>query len=66
LTVRCGDVLFEVLAAFGARDGNDVVALGKEPRQRELAARHVLLGGDLVHALHQLEVLIEVLALEAR
>ena len=59
-------VLLQVLPPLGARDRHDVVALGQEPRQGELARRDVSLGGDFLHPLDQREVLLEVLALESR
>jgi hypothetical protein len=39
---------------------------GADPRERELARRARLLVGDLAHALDEVEVALEVLALEAR
>ncbi len=46
--------------------GDDVVALGEHPGERELAGGDALLGGDLLDPLDQLQVALEVLALEAR
>ena len=50
-----GHVLLQVLAALGAGDGDDAL-LGREPRQSQLGRRHVLRGGDLLHAIHELQV----------
>src|SRR3954463_8445791 len=59
-------VLLEVGAALGARDRDDVVALVQDPRERELARGHALAGGELLEPGDEVEVLLEVLALEAR
>src|SRR5206468_3467575 len=45
---------------------HDVVAAGERPGQRELAGRTLLLARDRLDPLDQLQVLREVLALEAR
>src|SRR5512140_1597827 len=58
-------VLLEILAALGAGNGNHVVALREHPRKRELRGRASLLGGEPLDVAHQLEILLEVLALEA-
>ncbi len=55
-------VLFEVAAALGARDGDDVVSLREHPGERELGRAHAALGGDLLHAIDDAQVLGEVLA----
>ena len=59
-----GHVLLQVLAALGARDGNEALRLGQEPREGQLGRRHLLRGGDLLHPVHEFQVLLEVLALE--
>src|SRR5436305_3343006 len=41
--LRRAPVLLEVGDALGARDGDDVLALGKDPGERELARRDALL-----------------------
>src|SRR5207244_4157076 len=61
---RC--VLLEVVATLGPRDGNDVRSAQENPGQRELRGGRLLLRGDLLDALHQVEVAFEVLALESR
>src|SRR3954471_14803907 len=61
-----GHVLLQVFAALGAGDGYDALPLGQEPGQGQLGRRHVLRGGDLLHSLHELQVLLEVLSLEPR
>src|SRR5215212_11174749 len=48
LYLRGGSILFEVLAAFGAGDGDDVLPLVQEPREGELPRSRALLGGDLL------------------
>jgi hypothetical protein len=54
--LSCGDVFLEVLAALGARDGDDIVPLMQEPGEGELSRRRVLLGGDLPDPVRQLQV----------
>ena len=44
--VHCGDVLLQVGDPPGARDRDDVRALGKHPGKGELAGRHALAFGD--------------------
>src|SRR5262249_52404909 len=61
-----GHVLLQVLAALGARDGNDALPLGQEPRQGQLGRRHLLRGGDLPYPVHELQVLLEILSLKPR
>ena len=60
------DVLLEVLHPLRARDRDDVVALRQHPRERELRRGAAFLPRDLLHERHEVEVLLEVLALEAR
>src|SRR3989442_7479194 len=43
-----------------------ILALGQHPSKRKLRGLAFLFGGDLFHAAHQLEVLLEVLSLETR
>src|SRR6476620_11410267 len=64
--VNGAHVLLEILATFGAGDGNHVVALRENPRERELRGRASLLGGESLDVAHQLEVLLEVGTLKAR
>src|SRR5512135_3387715 len=59
-------VLLQIFAALGAGDRNDALPLGQEPRQGQLGWRHVFRGGDLLHSIHELQVLLEVLSLEPR
>src|SRR5262249_51439961 len=66
LDVERRDVLLEEAHVLRARDRSDVLALAQHPRERELTGRRALLGGDLAHAVDELEVALEVLALEAR
>ena len=60
------DIVLKVFAPFRARDGHDVLALGQHPGQGQLCRRGALAVGDLLDLVGQLEVAIEVLALEAR
>jgi hypothetical protein len=66
LDVRRGDVLLQTRAALGPGDRDDVVALGQHPCKRELRRRHALGGGELLDRGDEVEVALEVLALEAR
>ena len=61
-----GDVFLEVLAALGARDGNDIVPLMQKLGEGELSPRRVLLGGDLPDPVRQLQVPPKVVASKAR
>src|SRR5438445_1738541 len=63
--LESGGVFLQVVAALGARDGDDVGTPGEEPGQGQLAGCGVLLTGDLLDAVDEPEVLLEVLALEA-
>src|SRR5215211_657721 len=58
-------VIFEVLAALGPRDGNDVITLGEQPSEGELPRGDPLAFGDLAHPVRQLQILLEVLLSEA-
>src|SRR4030095_2347654 len=59
-------VLLEVLAALRAGNRDDVLALREHPGQGELARRGALLARDRLDLRHEIEVLLEVFALEAR
>src|SRR5262249_60401318 len=59
------EVLREVLAALGSRDGHHVVALRHHPRERELTRSASLAARERTHLLDQLQVLLEILPLEA-
>src|SRR5215213_6101097 len=58
-------VVFEVLAALGPWDGDDVIPLREQPREDELPRGDALAVGDLAHPVRQLQVLPEVLLREA-
>src|SRR3954468_10852306 len=58
-------VLVEVLPPLGAEERHDILALRRDPGQRELARAALLPPGDLLHPCDQVEVLLEILALEA-
>src|SRR5690606_11414790 len=64
--LRGGEVFFQVAGAFGAGDGDDVIALRQYPGQGELAGRAALATRDLLDLRHQVEVLLEVSPLETR
>src|SRR5438445_2954201 len=64
--VRRGDVLLEVLAALGSRNGHDVFAPPQQPRQRDLSRRRALPLRHLLHRGSDAHVRIEVRALEPR
>src|ERR1035437_497298 len=63
--VHGGDVLLQVGDPPGARDRDYVGALSKDPGKGELAGRDAFAFGDGHHLVQDLEVLVEVLALEA-
>src|SRR5689334_18416910 len=64
--VESADILLQVLATLGAGDRHDVVALRQHPGERELRGRAALLPCHGLDLAHEVEVLLEVLALEAR
>src|SRR5438128_2648138 len=55
-----------MLATRGSRDRHHVVPLRQHPRERQLRRRASLLARDRLHAAHEIEILLEVLALKAR
>src|SRR5215470_15954968 len=61
-----GHVLVHPALALGAGDGNDVRSLSEEPGEHELGRRAALLGREFLDAVHELDVVLEVLLLEAR
>ena len=60
-----GGVFFELLAAFGAGDGYEVVSLRQDPGKGELRGRNALFPCNLLDAFDQVEVPLEVFALKA-
>src|SRR4051794_21380425 len=66
LNLRRGHVLLDVLHALRTRDRDDVLAAAQDPGDRDLARLDVVLAGDLLDHAHELHVLVERLALEAR
>src|SRR3954471_22606082 len=64
--LRRGDVLLEVLHPLCARDRDDILAAAQDPCDRDLARLRVVLVRDLLDHPHELHVLVERLALEAR
>jgi hypothetical protein len=59
-------VLLEAGDALGSGDRGDVVALGEQPRQRDLCRGGVDFGGDGLDLVDDAEVLLEVAMGEAR
>src|SRR5881398_2239538 len=59
-------VLLEVRPPLRSRDGDDVLALGEHPGERELRGPAALARRERLEVAHQVEVFLEVLALEAR
>src|SRR5258706_946780 len=60
------EVLVDALLALGAGDRNDLPALREQPGEHELRRRAFFLRGELLEALDDLHVRVEVLGLEAR
>jgi hypothetical protein len=63
--LRSGGIRFQVRSALGARNRNDIVALGEEPGQRELGRRAALRSRHLIQRRDQRKVPAKVVALEA-
>src|SRR3954466_3230514 len=59
-------VLLEVFAALGPRNGHDIVALRQHPRERQLSCCCVLFFRDLLNPGYQVQVSLEILSLEPR
>src|SRR5260370_2647717 len=51
---------------LGTRNGHDVRPFREQPGKRELTRRAALLARQLLHPAHEIEILLEILALEAR
>lgn len=64
--VGSGCVLLDPGGALGAGDGDDVLTLGQQPGERELAGRDALLASEIADLPHEVEVALEVLSLKAR
>src|SRR5690606_19098478 len=64
--LRGGEVFFQVTGAFGARDGDYVIALRQYPGQGELAGRAALATRDVLDLRHQGQGLLEVHPMETR
>src|SRR5215218_4956609 len=58
-------IVFEVLAALGPWDGDDVIPLDEQPSEGQLSRGDPLAFGDLAHLVRQFQVLFEVLLREA-
>ena len=61
-----GGVFFQILSAFRARDGDDVVSLCQDPSQGELRRLAAFFFGEFFDFADQVEILLEVLSLKAR
>src|SRR5215210_8672616 len=66
LYLQRAEILFEISALLRTGNGDDVSALRQQPGQRELRRRALLAPGDLLHPSNQVEIALEVLALEPR
>src|SRR5690349_18128273 len=66
LHVHRADILVEILDVLGAGDRNDVIALREHPGESELRGGAALLLGHRFDLADELDVLLEILALEAR
>ncbi|QYT04694.1 hypothetical protein H0G86_011598 [Trichoderma simmonsii] len=62
--VLSAEVVVHVLGLLGAGNGKDVVALSKQPGQCQLGETAALLRGHLLELVEQLQVLLEIVALE--
>ena len=65
IDVHRGGIFFEVFAALGSRDRNDVVALRENPGECELAGRDVFALGDFADAGDKRLVLVKIFGGEA-
>src|SRR5215211_8671558 len=61
-----GDVLLQIFSALGAWDRHDILSLVQQPCQGKLAGGYAFFVRYLFDPIDQLQVLVEVLALEAR
>ena len=66
LDLHRAHIFFQVVPSLCSRYGDDLVTLGQDPRQRELSRRAVLLAGNLLDAVDQLQIPGKVLTLKAR
>src|SRR4029434_7429958 len=66
LDVGSTNIFLETGRAARARDGDDVLAAVKEPREGQLRRRTALLLGEALQAVGDRDVALEVAALEAR
>src|SRR5437773_1974835 len=60
------DVFLDVPPVLGAGNRDDVVAVGEQPRERELAGRAAFLPGERFDAPDKIEILLKVVTLKAR
>src|SRR5712691_5328218 len=59
-------VLVEVFAALGADDGDNVLALGEQPREGKLRLSALLFRGNFFDSLQQGEILLQIFSLKPR
>ena len=62
--VESADILVEIPSLLGARNGNDVVALGEHPGERELRGGAALRGSHLLYVLNERQIASEILVLK--
>ena len=65
LHIQCAHILIQVLQLLGSGDGNDILTLGHQPSERQLAGSTALPSRDLADPVRELEILGEVLFREA-
>ena len=58
-------IFFQVFAALRTRDGHNILSAGQKPGKGQLGRRTALSGGQLTDLLHEVNVLLEVVSLEA-
>jgi predicted thioesterase len=66
LDIQRANVLFQIFAALGARDGHDVATLRHDPCQRQLRRLAILLARHVLDSLHKVEILSKVFSLKTR
>src|SRR5216684_2035800 len=59
-------VLLEIADALGAGDGDEVVALGENPREGQLSRSRPFLAGELLYGVHQSKVRLQCFLPETR
>src|SRR5580658_2922704 len=64
--IQSANILLEIGSPFRTGDRHDVLTLRENPGQSQLRSLAALLPGKLFDPLHQMEIALEILALEAR